>query len=46
MKKITLRKWQLGVLVFIPFLGIINPVLYVAIFALYFVGIGTYFLMK
>jgi len=37
---ITLRKWQLGAALFIPFLGIINPVLYLGIFVTYFLFWG------
>lgn len=44
MKEITLKKWQMGLALFIPFLGMINPALYVAILILYF-GFWGYVLM-
>jgi len=46
MKTITLKKWHLGVALFIPFLGIINPALYVAIFAVYFLFWGYILVAK
>ena len=33
---ITLKKWQLGLALFIPFLGIISPLLFLIIFVVYF----------
>jgi len=46
MKTITLKKWSLGVTLFIPFLGIINPALYVAIFVAYFIFWGYVLILK
>lgn len=41
----NLKKWQYGLMLFIPFLGIINPLLYVIIFVGYFIAFMIYLII-
>ena len=38
MKKVNIKLWKIGVLTFVPFLGIISPVVFLIIFGVYFLS--------
>ena len=46
MRKLLLKPWFLGLVLFLPFTGIINGYWYVGLFICYFIVFGYYIVLK